>query len=122
MRMKQFTAIILMLGLGLSFQVKADWKRAHYYERSANSEIYLSAAMNAFTAANTELEGLGKPPLYCQPVSVNLKAEDAVSIFEQERLFRMSTGSRNTPFWKEITLEYVLLWGLQRAYPCDESS
>lgn len=119
MTFKRLSTILMVLALSVSFQVKAEWKLADNYKKSDKTQIYLAAALDAFTAANSELETLGQPLLYCQPASLNLEADKAVYIFEQERAFRMSTGSRNSPFWKEVSLEYVLLWGLQRTFPCE---
>lgn len=119
MSMKQISSILVGLALVTSFQAKADWQKADNYRQSDKTDIYLAASLNAYTAANVNLEGLNQSPLYCQPEKVDLGPGHAVSIFEKELQYRMMDGSRNSPFWKETDLEYVLLWGLQRAFPCD---
>lgn len=120
MSIKTISSVLVAFALSLSSQAQADWKIADNYKQSAETDIYLAAALNAYTAANTDLEGFKKAPLYCQPLEVNLGAKDAVAIFEKELEYRLLDGSKNSPFWKETNLEYVLLWGLQRTYPCAE--
>lgn len=120
MSIKKISSVFAIFALSWSFQANADWKLADNYRQSAETDIYLAAVLNAYTAANTDLEGFKKAPLYCQPLEVNLSAKDAVSIFESELQFRLLDGTKNSPFWKETSLEYVLLWGLQRTYPCAE--
>ncbi len=104
MTFKRLSTILMVLALSVSFQVKADWKLADNYKKSDKTQIYLAAALDAFTAANSELETLGQPLLYCQPASLNLEADKAVYIFEQERAFRMAPRAPTFPGSREEEL------------------
>lgn len=94
-----------------------DWNHAYQYENVSGHgyvAIYLSASGNALGSANASLVVRGQQPLYCPPPKLALGLHNYVDIFERElHRIRMTITKDH-----RITIEDVLLSGLQMTFPC----
>jgi hypothetical protein len=112
---------VLLLGLcprANAVELPADWNLARNYsnvKRMGGADsvmMYLMGAGNAYIMANGNAMARNQPLLYCQPPGLTLNALNFLDIFEKEL-------ARGPP---EAVLNYgdemVLLFGLQRTFPC----
>jgi len=120
--------IRLAIGLGLlilavcpragAIELGAGWNVARNYSNvkrmggSPTVATYLMGAGNAYLVANASAALMNRPQLYCQPQTLTLNSLNYLDIFEKELAMSQTEDALN------YGDEMILLFGLQRTFPC----
>ena len=75
------------------------------------NKVYLTGAIEAIVATNNALRGLYRPPIYCQPQTVDLEPEQVKDI--------VTKMASRLHFSDDTPVADILLVGLQDAFPCE---
>lgn len=108
-----FSAVMVFASAAHAEPRVAAWKAAGADERAV-LKIYLIGVSDGLAWANAELEGDGKPPLFCVPDELSLTVDQTQQIFESEIRSQTELGIEN----EDWPLTSIMSLAMQRTFPC----
>ena len=78
------------------------------------AKYYVKGAGDALLFSNGYLDSEGQKKLYCQPNKLSLGPENYINILEEEIKLTPDVQKVDYP------VSLLLLWGLQRVFPCSK--